>query len=428
MANEVRRPRVLVVGQGAREHAIVWKLAQSGSQPELYAALGNPGMAAWAETVPIAASDHGALIRFCQDTGIDLVVVGPEQPLAEGLADVLAEAGIPVFGPSREAAQLEASKAFSKRVMEEAGVPTARHRTFSDVEEARAYVRAQGAPIVVKADGLAAGKGVVVAETVAEAEAALEEMLVGGRFGASGRRVVIEEFMKGVELSLMYFVDAHTAVPMLPARDFKRLLDGDRGPNTGGMGAFSPVPRVTEDVIDRVTREIVRPTLARLREVGVVYRGVLYAGLMLTDEGPKVVEFNCRFGDPETEVVLPLFAGDLFEVMWAVAHDRLDPASVSWRQDAAVCVVMASAGYPASSETGVPIELPRALPEGVTVFHAGTRLGDGGRLETSGGRVLTVTAVAQDVPGSIDRAYTAVSSIHFSGAQYRRDIAHNWQS
>ncbi|WP_062309545.1 phosphoribosylamine--glycine ligase [Alicyclobacillus sendaiensis] len=428
MANEVRRPRVLVIGQGAREHAIVWKLAQSASRPQLYAAPGNPGMAAWAEIAPIAASDHGALIRFCQDKGIDLVVVGPEQPLAEGLADAVAEAGIAVFGPSREAAQIEASKAFSKRVMAEAGVPTARHRTFSDVEEARAYVREQGAPIVVKADGLAAGKGVVVAETVAEAEAALEEMLVGGRFGASGRRVVIEEFMRGVELSLMYFVDAHTAVPMLPARDFKRLLDGDRGPNTGGMGAFSPVPRVTQDVIDRVTGEIVRPTIARLREMGILYRGVLYAGLMLTDDGPKVVEFNCRFGDPESEVVLPLFAGDLFEVMWAVAHDRLQPDMIVWRQDAAVCVVMASAGYPASAETGVPIELPGALPEGVTVFHAGTRLGEGGRLETAGGRVLTVAAVGEDVPAALHRAYAAVSSIRFSGAQYRRDIAHNWQS
>ncbi|SIT06062.1 phosphoribosylamine--glycine ligase [Alicyclobacillus vulcanalis] len=428
MGNAERRPRVLVVGQGAREHAMVWKLAQSESRPTIYAAPGNPGMAEWAELVNISASDHAAMVRFCRERGVDLVAVGPEQPLAEGLADALAEAGIAVFGPSRLAAQLEASKAFSKQVMEEAGVPTARHRTFADLDEARAYVRAHGAPIVVKADGLAAGKGVVVAETVDEAERALEDMLVGGRFGASGHRVVIEEFMRGVEVSLMYFVDAHTAVPMLPARDFKRLLDGDRGPNTGGMGAFSPVPRVTQDVIDRVTREIVQPTLARLREMGAVYRGVLYAGLMLTDEGPKVVEFNCRFGDPETEVVLPLFAGDLFEVMWAVAHDSLQPAAVSWHRDAAVCVVMASAGYPASSETGVPIELPGQLPEGVTVFHAGTRAGEGGRLETAGGRVLTVSAVAHDIPAALDRAYTAVASIRFSGAQYRHDIAHNWQS
>lgn len=428
MGIEGQRPRVLVVGQGAREHAIVWKLAQSARQPQLYATPGNPGIAELADVLSLNASDHGAIVRFCAEKGVDLVVIGPEQPLAEGLADALAEAGIPVFGPTRAAAQLEASKAFSKRVMEEAGVPTARHRTFADLDEARAYVRAQGAPIVVKADGLAAGKGVVVAQTVAEAEAALEDMLVGGRFGASGRRVVIEEFMEGVELSLMYFVDAHTAVPMLPARDFKRLLDGDRGPNTGGMGAFSPVPRVTGDVIDQVTQTIVQPTLARLRDMGVVYRGVLYAGLMLTAEGPKVVEFNCRFGDPETEVVLPLFAGDLLEVMWAVAHDRLDPAMVTWHAHAAVCVVMASSGYPASSEAGTPIELPGALPDGVTVFHAGTRRGESGRLETAGGRVLTVTAVAPDIPAAVDRAYSAVASIHFSGAQYRRDIAHNWQS
>ncbi|TDY49961.1 phosphoribosylamine--glycine ligase [Alicyclobacillus sacchari] len=427
MWSQKRPPRVAVVGQGAREHAIVWKLAQSPRLPELFALPGNPGSEGLATCVDVAAGDLDALVKFAQDERIDLVVVGPEQPLADGLVDRLAAVGIPAFGPMQAAAQLEASKAFSKRLMQEAGVPTARFATFTDVEQALSYLRTQAIPVVVKADGLAAGKGVVVAQTLAEAEAAVRGMLEGNQFGASGHRVVIEEWMQGQEVSCMYFVDANVVVPMIPARDFKRLRDGDEGPNTGGMGAFAPVPVVTSDVIDRVTKTIVEPAMRQLAVQGITYRGVLYAGLMLTEDGPKVVEFNARFGDPETEVILPLLASDLFDVMWAVAHDELRPELVAWRDEASVCVVMAGREYPAKSDVGTPISLPEELPERVIAFHAGTRRGDSGGVETAGGRVLTVSAVDRDVPAAIDRVYSAIADIHFAGAQYRRDIAHNWQ-
>ncbi|GMA57734.1 phosphoribosylamine--glycine ligase [Alicyclobacillus sacchari] len=375
MWSQKRPPRVAVVGQGAREHAIVWKLAQSPRLPELFALPGNPGSEGLATCVDVAAGDLDALVKFAQDERIDLVVVGPEQPLADGLVDRLAAVGIPAFGPMQAAAQLEASKAFSKRLMQEAGVPTARFATFTDVEQALSYLRTQAIPVVVKADGLAAGKGVVVAQTLAEAEAAVRGMLEGNQFGASGHRVVIEEWMQGQEVSCMYFVDANVVVPMIPARDFKRLRDGDEGPNTGGMGAFAPVPVVTSDVIDRVTKTIVEPAMRQLAVQGITYRGVLYAGLMLTEDGPKVVEFNARFGDPETEVILPLLASDLFDVMWAVAHDELRPELVAWRDEASVCVVMAGREYPAKSDVGTPISLPEELPERVIAFHAGTRRG-----------------------------------------------------
>jgi len=427
MWSQQRPPRIAVVGQGAREHAIVWKLAQSPRRPELFALPGNPGMEGLATCVATALRDLDAIVQFARDEQIDLVVVGPEQPLADGLVDRLAAAGIPAFGPLKAAAQLEASKAFSKRLMQEAGVPTARFATFTDVEQALSYLRTQPVPVVVKADGLAAGKGVVVAQTLADAEAAVRDMLEGNRFGTSGHRVVIEEYMQGEEVSCMYFVDAHTVVPMIPARDFKRLRDGDEGPNTGGMGAFAPVPAVTSDVIECVTKSIVAPAVRQLAAQGITYRGVLYAGLMLTDEGPKVVEFNARFGDPETEVVLPLLASDLFDIMWAVAHDELRPELVAWRDAASVCVVLAGAEYPAKSDVGTPISLPGELPKEVTVFHAGTQRGRSGAVETAGGRVLTVSAVDRDVPAAIDRVYSAIAGIHFAGAQYRRDIAHNWQ-
>lgn len=422
-----QKPRVAVIGQGAREHAITWKLAQSALQPTLYTIPGNPGMWAIAEKVDISATNHAKLIEWALATEIDLVVVGPEQPLAEGLVDALAAAGIPAFGPSQAAARLESSKAFAKQVMQRANVPTAQFAVFTQVATAQAYVRKLGVPIVIKADGLAAGKGVVIAGSLAEADAAIVQMLEGNRFGESGHTVVIEECLVGEEVSLMYFVDANTAVPMLPARDFKRIGDGDKGPNTGGMGAFSPVPTFVEAKwADVVTKQVVQPTLQALREQGIPYRGVLYVGLMVTADGPKVIEFNARFGDPETEVVLPLLASDLLEVMWAVAHDALAEAEVRWQDGAAVCVVLAGGEYPAKSDHGTPIVLASEPAAHTTIFHAGTALADE-QLVTAGGRVLTVSATAADIPSAAECTYAAVEQIHFTQMQYRRDIAHNWQ-
>lgn len=421
------RPRVAVVGQGGREHAIVWKLAQSSLQPELYVVPGNPGMWTLAKGVDISSADKMSIVRWAKDTGIDLVVVGPEGPLADGLVDELTAAGIPAFGPCKDAAQLEASKAFSKRLMREASVPTARFEVFTDVDSALDYMRRLGIPVVIKADGLAAGKGVVVAQSWDEAEAAVRDMLVGNRFGASGSRVVIEEYLSGEEVSCMYFVDEATVVPMLPARDFKRVHDGDLGPNTGGMGAFAPVPSVAQDsVIQRVTDAIVRPTIQALKDQGVTYRGVLYAGLMMTAQGPKVIEFNARFGDPETEVVLPLLKTDLLQIMWAVATDTLSDLAVEWHSGATVCVVMAGGEYPAKSDSGTPISIADDVSSEAVIFHAGTAA-ENGQLVTAGGRVLTVSATAKDIPAAISATYAAVQSIHFDGVRYRRDIAHNWQ-
>ncbi|WP_067622644.1 phosphoribosylamine--glycine ligase [Alicyclobacillus acidiphilus] len=434
MALETRHPRVAVIGQGAREHALVWKLAQSPLEPELYAVPGNPGMWQLAKRVDIASSDMERIVVWAREAGIDLVVVGPEGPLADGLVDALTDAGIPAFGPSREAAQLEASKAFSKALMRDANVPTARFGVFTEVDKALGFMRTLGIPVVVKADGLAAGKGVVVAQSWADAEAAVRDMLEGNRFGLSGSRVVIEEYLSGMEVSCMYFVDASAVVPMLPARDFKRAYDGDEGPNTGGMGAFAPVPSVTDAVIDRVTKTIVQPVVKALRDRGITYRGVLYAGLMITDDGPKVIEFNARFGDPETEVVLPLLATDLLQIAWAVAHDELSTLAIEWRSDAAVCVVVAGGDYPAGSDHGTPIALPTeaaaghvAGRDGEVVFHAGTALRDDGQLVTAGGRVLTISAIATDIPAAIAAAYSAAETVQFERMHYRRDIAHNWR-
>ncbi|GMA63307.1 phosphoribosylamine--glycine ligase [Alicyclobacillus fastidiosus] len=420
-------PRVAVIGQGAREHAITWKLSESPLRPQLYAVPGNPGMWELAAKVDIPVNQHDALIKWAISEHIDLVVVGPEQPLAEGVVDAFLAAGIPAFGPSAAAAQIEASKAFAKDVMRRAGVPTAQYEVFTDVEEAQSFAERLGAPVVVKADGLAAGKGVVVAETLEEANAAIADMLEGNRFGSSGHKVVIEEFLRGEEVSLMYFVDGSTVIPMVPARDFKRVGDGDTGPNTGGMGAFAPVPSfLAADWTAFATEAIVEPTVNLLKTEGITYRGVLYAGLMVTADGPKVIEFNARFGDPETQVVLPLLESDLLEIMWAAAHDSLDGIDVRWRDKAAVCVVLAGGEYPAKSDVGTPIELSATHHPHVCVFHAGTER-HGNQLVTAGGRVLTVSALADDIPSAIDLAYTELHSAHFNGMQYRRDIARNWQ-
>jgi phosphoribosylamine--glycine ligase len=417
--NIPKSPKVLVVGSGAREHAIAWKLDQSAHRPQLYAAPGNAGMSAVAKCVEIAAHNVERLVEFAVDERIDLVVVGPEAPLALGLADACRARGIRVFGPTRDAAQVESSKSFAKAVMAAAGVPTAPYQAFDDAEAAKRYVAAQGAPIVVKADGLAAGKGVVVAQTVAEANAAIDDMLVGNKFGQSGSKVVIEKFLVGREVSMMFFVDAHRAVPMVPARDYKRVGEGDTGGNTGGMGAFAPVPDFLEaDGVRQVEARIVQPLLAELRRRGIVYRGVLYAGLMMTEDGPYVIEFNCRFGDPETEVVLPLLESDLLEILWAVAEDQLEDTKVRWRPDCAVCVVLAAPGYPEKPVTGSVIR----GADGRDVFHAGTRRTEAG-LVTSGGRVLVVYGVAPTFAGARGIAYANAEAISFDGVHYRRDIA-----
>jgi phosphoribosylamine--glycine ligase len=416
---------VLVVGGGAREHALVRSLSRSPRIGRLIGAPGNPGIEDDALTVAVGAEDIPALIAFVEREKIDLAVVGPEAPLVAGLADQLRERGFAVFGPGADGARLEGSKAFAKEVMQAAGVPTGRAAKFTDHAEALACLRQQGAPVVVKADGLAAGKGVIVAQTLAEAEAALAECFVARRFGDAGGTVLLEEYLEGEEVSLLSIVSGHQILPLAPAQDYKRVLDGDQGSNTGGMGSYSPVPAVDDALYEQLVEEAVRPTVAELVRRGINFRGVLYAGLMLTADGPKVLEFNCRFGDPETQALLPRLESDLLELLWAAARGEALPAAVRWRKGAAVGVVMASRGYPASSSKGDLITgLDRVWGlEGVDVFHAATGRGGDGRLVTAGGRVLTVTGFGNTFAEARARAYTGVAGISFEGEQHRSDIA-----
>ena len=416
--------RILVVGGGGREHALVWKLAQSPRVKKIYCAPGNPGIGELAECVNIDVKDNTALLTFAWENKIDLTVVGPEAPLANGLVDIFAEHGLKVFGPTKAAAQIEGSKAFAKKLMKKYGIPTAAYEVFTDLTAAKDYIRRQGAPIVVKADGLAAGKGVVVATTVDEALAAVDMIMGDAVFGDAGARVVVEEFMEGEEASLLTFTDGLTVVPMVSAQDHKRVADGDAGPNTGGMGAYAPAPVVTPAMLARIMREILQPTVEAMRREGCPYVGCLYAGLMITADGPKVVEFNARFGDPETQVVLPLLESDLTVVMEACINGRLERTPVAWANGAAVCVVMAAGGYPGDYKKGDAIDgLPAAAAGGAVVFHAGTAK-QGGTIVTNGGRVLGVTAMDGDVLKAIEKAYAAVGKISFAGMHYRKDIAH----
>ena len=416
--------QVLVIGGGGREHTLVWKLAQSKKVTKLYAAPGNPGMKDLAECVDLDIADLDGLADWAEKHAIDLTVVGPEAPLVAGIVDVFKARGLTIFGPSAKAAEIEGSKIFSKELMEKYGVPTAFFKVCDNLADARAFVEEKGAPIVIKADGLAAGKGVVVAMTRDEALAALDEMMGAHKFGSAGNRVVIEEFMEGEEASLLAFTDGKTIVLMLAAQDHKRVNDGDQGPNTGGMGAYCPAPVMTDALKEKTVKEVLRPIVDALAKEGRPYSGCLYAGLMIKGDSVKVVEFNARFGDPETQVVLPLLKSDLAEIMVACANGTLTPDLVEWSDKAAVCVVMASGGYPASYKKGIPITGLKAANamDDVVVFHAGTREEDG-KILTNGGRVLGVTAVADDIPSAQQKAYDAVDKIHFDGAHYRQDIA-----
>ena len=416
--------RILVIGNGGREHALVWKIAQSPRVRKLFCAPGNAGLAELAECAPIPATDIDKLAVFASEQKIDLTVVGPETPLCAGIVDVFNAQGLRIFGPNKHAARLEGSKVFTKEILLKYKVPTAAAAIFSNADDARTHLRKVGAPIVVKADGLAAGKGVIVASSVEEAEQAVAEIMEQKVFGAAGARVVVEECLHGEELSVMALVDGQSFQVLASAQDHKRALDGDRGPNTGGMGAYSPTPLLDGKLHEQVAG-IFRQTLAGLRAEGIQYRGVLYAGLMITQRGPQVLEFNCRFGDPETQVVVPRMDFDLVDAAEATLNGTLDRLSLKWKNEAAVCVVMAAGGYPGRYQTGQPIAgLKEAAKSGkVCVFHAGTRRNASGQIVTDGGRVLGVTALGENIEKAARRTYEAVQQIHFDGAHFRRDIA-----
>ena len=415
--------KVLVIGGGGREHAVCKKLSESPLVTELLCAPGNAGIAQVARCVPdVKATDVPAIVVLAKAEQVDFVCVTPDDPLALGCVDALEEAGIAAFGPNAQAAQMEASKIFSKNLMHKYGIPTAKSEVFTDADAALAYLAAQQAPIVVKADGLALGKGVVVAQTIEEARQAVEEMMRGGKFGKSGARVLIEECMFGREVTVLCFCDGKTIVPMRASQDHKRVFDGDKGPNTGGMGAFAPSPLYTEEIAKRTEQEILLPTLRAMNAEGITFKGVLYVGLMLMAQGPKVVEYNARFGDPETQAVLPLLESDLMEIMMAVREQRLSGMDIRWKEQAAACIVLASGGYPGKYESGKVISgLEDAQAMGATVYHAGTKLVDGAYV-TAGGRVLGVTALGNTLADAVHGAYAAAEKIHFEGAHMRRDI------
>ncbi|WP_424151630.1 phosphoribosylamine--glycine ligase [Selenomonas noxia] len=412
---------ILVIGSGGREHALFWKLSESPQTERIYAIPGNPGMG---EMTDIAVTDNAAILQFAKEKDIGLVVVGPEVPLMNGLVDDLEAAGIPAFGPRANAAEIEGSKSFAKDLMKKYGIPTARYEVFAEAEAARAYIRSEGTPIVVKADGLAAGKGVVVAMTEQEALDAVDAIMENNSFGDAGERVVIEEFMEGEEASLLAFTDGTVIRPMISAQDHKRVFDGDKGPNTGGMGTYAPAPVMTPELTERAVEEILKPTISAMEKEGRAYRGCLYLGLMITADGPKVVEFNARFGDPETQVVLPLLDGDLVQIMHACAGGTLADVPIRWKDGAAVCVVLAAGGYPASYEKGNKIYgIGNAEKLGALVFHAGTAKKNG-KIVTNGGRVLGVVGMGKDIASAVQSAYDAVDQISFKGEYHRKDIAH----
>ena len=415
--------KVLVIGGGGREHALVWKIAQSPLVTQIFCAPGNPGTAGLAVNVPIKADEIDKLLGFAKSEGIDLAVVGPELPLSLGIVDLFREYGVKIFGPSRAAARIEASKAFSKDLMKKYNIPTAAYGVFTDIPAAEEFIRQTGAPIVVKADGLAAGKGVIIAQSEAEAVAAVQDMLSGNAFGDAGSRVVIEEFLVGEEASFLAITDGKNVIPLASAQDHKAIFDGDQGPNTGGMGAYSPAPVVTPEVHRKAMEQVVQRAVDGMAAEGCAYQGILYAGLMVKDGEVKTLEFNARFGDPECQPLLMRMKSDLVPLLLAVADGDLSGRSIEWHDQAAICVVLAAEGYPGDYPKGdiiTGIEAAEAVGE-VTVFHAGTAEKDG-RIVTAGGRVLGVTARGNSVAAAIERAYQGVAHIAWRGIQYRKDI------
>lgn len=415
--------KILVIGSGGREHALCWKIRQSQKVRKIFCAPGNAGISRIAECINIKADSLEDLIEFARYESIDLTVVGPEAPLTSGIVDFFQKEGLKVFGPAQSAAELEGSKAFAKNLMRKYGIPTAEYKTFSSFLEAENYIRLKGAPIVVKADGLAAGKGVIIAETVQDAIDAVRMMMKDKIFGSAGKKVVIEECLKGEEASFLAFTDGETVIPMASAQDHKRIFDGDKGPNTGGMGAYSPAPVVTEDLERKIMDRVMIPTVRAMKADGRKYKGVLYAGLMIDKGEPKVLEFNVRFGDPETQPILMRLDNDIIDIFNAVIDGELKGKELRWKKDASVCVVLASEGYPGHYKKG---EVIAGLEEtegmdGVVVFHAGTTLKNGNIL-TDGGRVLGVTGLDTDIKSAIAKTYSAVNKIHFNGMQYRKDI------
>jgi phosphoribosylamine---glycine ligase len=415
--------KILIVGGGGREHALAWKLRRDDPESELFVAPGNPGIAAIARRVPLGVGKLEELAAFAENERIDLTVVGPEGPLEAGIVNLFQSRGLPIFGPTREAARIETSKRFAKDLMTRAGVPTARATHHTDQREAKLSLPSFEAPVVVKASGLAAGKGVVVAQSIAEAEEAIDAMLSDRLFGEAGGEILIEEFMEGEELSMFVITDGEHAIPLLAAQDHKRLLDGDFGPNTGGMGAYAPTSIATPELVRQVMREIIEPTLGAMRAEGSPFRGLLYAGLMLTPEGPRVVEFNCRFGDPETEALMPLMDSSLLELIASVAGggSLANSRAPDWKPLFAVSTVVAADGYPEKARTGDPIRLSEA-PDDIHVFHAGTALNSKGELVTAGGRVLAVTAVAEGLIEAAERSREYAEQVSFKGKQLRGDI------
>ncbi len=416
--------KILVIGSGGREHALCWKLSQSPKVAKVYCAPGNAGIKQHAQCIDIKASDLTGLASFAASEGIDITVVGPEDPLANGIVDVFREKGLTIFGPTKKAAQIEASKVFTKRILERAGAPTASYKVFTDPDEARNYIVEEAdIPVVVKADGLAAGKGVIVARSLNEALDAVDLILVKKAFGDAGNKLIVEECLKGEEASFMAITDGFTVLPLATSQDHKPVYDNDEGPNTGGMGAYSPAPVVTDDLFDKVMEQVMIPTVKAMADESAPYKGVLYGGLMIDDGVPNVLEFNCRFGDPEAQPILMRLKTDLLDLIEAALSEKLDSVTPAWDDRAAVCVVLASAGYPGSYETGKEIHGLEDVEkmEDVMVFHAGTALKDG-KYVTAGGRVLGVTALGNTIKEAIDRAYDAVSKISWEGMHYRTDI------
>ncbi len=416
--------KILVIGSGGREHAIVWKLAQSRVVDKIYCVPGNAGIAQIAECLEVESRDFSSLLDFVKYEWIDLTVVGPEDPLAKGIVDIFQKEGRKIIGPTKAAAQLESSKVFAKEFMKRHKIPTAEYKVFTSYTHAEDYIRLKGTPIVVKADGLAAGKGVFVCKSYEEALDALKLIMKDKIFGPSGDRVIIEEYLEGIEASYLVFTDGKNILPMVTSKDHKRLLDNDEGPNTGGMGTYSPNPIITPELESNIMETIIKPTIKGLKQEGIVYQGILYAGLMIVDNKPYVLEFNCRFGDPETQVILPRLETDLVDVFMGIANGKLNRIDIKWRADASLCVILASQGYPGKYKKGFPIEGLEFLKnlKDVTIFHAGTKFDDKGKIVTNGGRVLGVTALGKDLNEARQKAYAAIEFIKFEGMHYRKDI------